>query len=606
MVARFFRVGARGARRTLLTVFFWLAPTWAAEVAPISESADAANRVTPPVLVHFEAAPYPPEAEQAGLQATVVMRLDIAANGEVTAAAVVEPAGHGFDEAASEAARRFVFTPAKRGGEPIASRILYRYVFKLEPPPEPIHRSATHPVIPGELRGSVVGGGPPVPIAGVEVRAQGPDQRELQTRTDPSGQFVFSNLPPGEYTLRIHTAGFEPVQFGERVAANQATSLVYTLVPTRTDAIEVTVHGAALHREVTHYELTRQELLRTPGTMGDAVHAVEAMPSVARPPAFSGQLIVRGSAAEDTQVFVEGTPIRRVFHFGSLSSVVPSEMIERLQFYPSNFSVRYGRGMGGVVELGLRLTHPDGKHHGSAQMDFINLRANVEGPVPGLRKWSFMAGGRMSYVDRWLVPVLRSSGSALEGMPRYSDYQMYLERPLARNGVIRIGFFGAQDKYVPIEKNPREWNAPTDAFGHVQTLLRIPLSSTVNLRASWSMGRTETTEYGAANRKFPYSTNLSTARAELSAATGRYGIARIGADAMYAPFSLQAVTDVEQAGGALASENTGAPRLRALALHGVYFRPATFAEYESSSPASACSTSPLNRVRLCPSSVSPA
>lgn len=560
-----------------LAFFFGLTPANAADVGPLGNVADAPSRVTPPQLVHFEHAAYPPDAEQAGLEATVVLRLDIAANGEVTAVNVAVPAGHGFDEAAAAAARRFTFTPAKRGDEPVASRILYRYIFKLEPKSRPAEVPAA---VSGELRGTILGGNPAGPIAGAEVRVEGPDRREIAMHTDAEGRFVFPNLPVGEYRVRLNTLGFEPVLLTERVAANHATSLVYTLEPQAKNAIEVTVHGAALHREVTHYALSRQELLRTPGTMGDAVHAVEAMPSVARAPAFSGELIVRGSAPIDTQVFVEGTPMRRVFHFGSLSSVVPSEMIETLQFYPSNFSVRYGRGMGGIVELGLRLTNPDGKYHGSAQMDFINLRANAEGPVPGLRKWSFMAGGRMSYVDRWLVPVLRASGSALDGMPRYSDYQMYLERKLPRNGVIRIGFFGAQDKYVPIEENPRDWNAPTDSFGHVQALMRVPLSSSINFRASWSMGVTKTTEYGDDDRRLEYTTHLSTARAELSAATGRYGIARVGADAMYAPFSLQTITDVEQAGGALASEATGKPQLRALDLRGVFFRPATFVEYE--------------------------
>jgi hypothetical protein len=213
-------------------------------------------------------------------------------------------------------------------------------------------------------------------------------------------------------------------------------------------------------------------------------------------------------------------------------------------------------------------------------MDFINARADIEGPVPGLPKWSFMAGGRTTYVDRWLVPVLRSSGSAIEGMPRYSDYQMYLERKLPRNGLIRIGFFGAQDKYVPIEKNPTQWRAPTDSFGHVQAIMRIPLSTDVNFRASWSMGRTASSEYGDDDRQTKYTTYLATARAELSAATGHFGIARVGADTFYAPFSLRSVTDVAQSGGSLAGEDTGAPRLRAVDLHGVFFRPATFAEYE--------------------------
>ena len=568
---------------TVRSIFFGLALTFGTgiaraqtTVAPGSSSAAAA--VTPPVIVHFESAPYPPEAKQAGLEATVILRLAIDTEGQVTEAQVVEPAGHGFDEAAVEAARHFIFTPAERGGAPVASRILYRYAFKLLPD----KKDGPAPAAPklGELRGVLLGGNPPMPLAGANVQVRRANAPELTTVTDAQGSFVLGDLVEGDCELAITYPGFEPILQKEHVLGGQATVLKYTLSPKDDSYLEVTVRGSAVHREVTHYELTRRELLRVPGTFGDAVHAVEAMPSVARAPAFSGALIVRGSAPQDTQVFVDGTLVPQVFHYGSLSSVVPSEMIESLDFYPGNFSVRYGRGMGGIVELGLRQIDPDGKYHGSAQIDFINVRANAEGPLPGMRAWSFMAGARTSYVDRWLVPVLRGSGSAIQGIPRYSDYQMYLERRLPKHGVFRIGFFGATDQYIPIEENPKDWRAPTDSFGYLQSLLRVPLAPDINLRASWSMGRMHSSSPGDNGRMNTSTANLATARGEISAKTGLVGIARVGTDLMYAPYTVGAVTDVSQSGGGLASVRTDSPSLHAVDLHGVFLRPAGFAEYE--------------------------
>ena len=562
-----------------LTPTFAVAGARAEAPSPtVSDSEPAA--IAPPRMVHFEDATYPDEAKRAGLQATVVLKLDIDADGQVVEVQVVEPAGHGFDEAAADAARRFTFTPARRGDKPVASRILYRYAFTLSPPPSESQKA--EPAAPqfGLLQGTLLGGDPPTPLAGVGVRLRPVNSAEVAVVTDVEGHFQLPELLEGDVAVDATFPGFQPLHVKERVISGKATVVKYVLRSTEDSAWEVTVRGSAVHREVTHYELSREELLRVPGTFGDAVHAVEAMPSVARAPAFSGALIVRGSAPQDTQVFVEGTLIPQVFHFGSLSSVVPSEMIENLEFYPSNFSVRYGRGMGGIVEVGLRQTNPDGKYHGSAQIDFINLRANAEGPIPGMRAWSFMAGFRTSYVDRWLVPVLRSSGSAIQGMPRYSDYQMYLERKLRKNGVFRVGFFGAQDKYVPIEENPKDWRAPTSSFGYLQSLLRLPLSPDVNLRASWSMGRMNNTLPGDDGRMSSTTANLATARGELSVKTGSVGIARVGTDLMYAPFTVGAVTDVQESGGGLASQRTDSPSLRSVDLHGVFFRPAAFAEYE--------------------------
>ncbi len=60
----------------------------------------------PPELLHAIEPEYPPEAAAARLEATVVLRVDIDAEGTVTEAAVIEPAGHGFDEAARAAVLR--------------------------------------------------------------------------------------------------------------------------------------------------------------------------------------------------------------------------------------------------------------------------------------------------------------------------------------------------------------------------------------------------------------------------------------------------------------------------------------------------------------------
>ena len=92
--------------------------------------------LAPPQLRAASEAAYPEQARELRLEGSVLLALTIDAGGQVTAAEVLAPAGHGFDEAAREAALRFRFEPARRAGQPIAARVRYRYVFTL-PPPEP-------------------------------------------------------------------------------------------------------------------------------------------------------------------------------------------------------------------------------------------------------------------------------------------------------------------------------------------------------------------------------------------------------------------------------------------------------------------------------------
>ncbi|MBW1755697.1 MAG: hypothetical protein JRJ80_05955, partial [Deltaproteobacteria bacterium] len=66
--------------------------------------------------------------------------------------------------------------------------------------------------------------------------------------------------------------------------------------------------------------IDKDELTRIPGTRGDALRAVELLPGVARPPFGIGLLIVRGSAPQDSESFIDGIPVPLIYHFGGLTS----------------------------------------------------------------------------------------------------------------------------------------------------------------------------------------------------------------------------------------------------------------------------------------------
>ncbi|WP_254626709.1 TonB family protein, partial [Myxococcus sp. CA039A] len=108
-----------------------------AQVPAAAQAPAPVPAVVAPKLVTFVEAPYPAEAEQARLEATVRLKLTLDDQGVVTEAEVLEPQGHGFDEAARQAALSFRFEPARREGVAVASRIAYSYEFRLPVEPTP-------------------------------------------------------------------------------------------------------------------------------------------------------------------------------------------------------------------------------------------------------------------------------------------------------------------------------------------------------------------------------------------------------------------------------------------------------------------------------------
>jgi len=140
-----------------------------------------------------------------------------------------------------------------------------------------------------------------------------------------------------------------------------------------------------------------------------------------------------------------------VYHFGGLSSVVPTEMIDHLDFYPGNFSTQFGRAMGGVVDVGLLDPKAD-RLHGLAEVDLIDSRLLVQGPI-GDTGWRFAVAGRRSYIDTWLGPVLKAANAGINITPVYYDYQAILERNLDKHSTLRFAFFGSDDKIDILTSN---------------------------------------------------------------------------------------------------------------------------------------------------------
>ncbi len=95
---------------------------------------------------HAEAV-YPPGALRERLAGSVGLEIEVDENGQVAGARVTSPAGHGFDEAALEAVRKFTFEPARANGVGVRSVVQFAYEFHLPaqpaapvvvpPPPSP-------------------------------------------------------------------------------------------------------------------------------------------------------------------------------------------------------------------------------------------------------------------------------------------------------------------------------------------------------------------------------------------------------------------------------------------------------------------------------------
>ncbi len=263
-----------------------------------------------PELVAFTEAPYPPAAQEAGLEETVTLILEITAEGLVEYAAVPGPEfeaadgtlmtselgleelddesdPNGFARAAIAAAMDFRFSPAEDATGSVPVIIEFAYSFELAPP-EP--EDLTPADLPVTLEGVVVemGTSRELPEMGVVVLdAEGGETEYLGT-TDEAGAFAIRGVPPGTWIVRVARPGWEVREFEVEIVEGEVTQAKVWIKNLDYAANEAVGLYRKETEEVTRRTISVQEVRRVPGTFGDPVRVIQSLPGAARSPFGDG------------------------------------------------------------------------------------------------------------------------------------------------------------------------------------------------------------------------------------------------------------------------------------------------------------------------------
>lgn len=400
----------------------------------------------PPELLTFVEPIYPEALFLEGVEGTVTLNLDIDEAGKVSQVTVLSSSHPAFEAPAVEAAKQFVFSPAEVDFAPSPIRIEYALRFEaVAPEPDVVAgrpSKSAPPLLPVTFEGQVLEAGERTPVAGADILIDG--RVVIQTNTD--GRFQIRGMPVGSVLVKISAPNFASLEAVETRADNEKLSGTYYLRRIAVDPFETVVRARAPRREVARIALSRKELEKVPGTFGDPIRVIENLPGLARTPGgLGGALIVRGANPADTGIYVDGVEIPILYHFLGLTSVLPPDFLENIQFYPGGFSAKYSRATAGIVDVTTRDLDCD-RVRVNVEVDLLDSAAYTCVPAGD---WSLAASIRRSYFDFFLPFILDSVFSdgdegRVTASPIYLDYQLKAET-VAGDHRITLFTFGSSD-----------------------------------------------------------------------------------------------------------------------------------------------------------------
>lgn len=235
--------------------------------------------------------------------------------------------------------------------------------------------------------------GEPVTFAGVTMDGK------VRALSDRNGYFSISRLAPGEHRLQLLLLGYAPVD------TTVATSSVPLEVRLRSAPVELAGVTATAPRrgerpwdapEVSVRTVTPAQVRAVPAALEtDLFRALQALPGVVAPSAFSSQLLVRGGAADQNLFLLDGYPVLHPYHLTGAFSAFHLDAVQDAEFWLAAPPARYGGRLSSVLDVALREGNRE-RRTGTASLGLVSSAAVAEGPHP---RGAWFVGARSTYLD---------------------------------------------------------------------------------------------------------------------------------------------------------------------------------------------------------------
>lgn len=336
--------------------------------------------------------------------------------------------------------------------------------------------------IGGTLRGTVTDqGGALLSKGRVTFTNNGKNTARKQS-LNAQGQFTFSDVEPGTYTLEVSSDGFKSARFENIVVnLNETRSIAVKLeVGAVSDTVEVKADSASLVTEQTSVGglFNEERIKELPLNGRDFQNLIYLAPGVTRSASSTGQgsgasssgarptsnnFLIDGGDANDPSV-----PFGTASNTGSSVSAVPLDALGEFTVTSSNASAEFGRSSGGVVNVVSKSGSND--LHGTVWEFLRNSVLNTRGffdPVgeksPFIQnQFGFRLGGRL-FRDKTFYSVAyegfrqRASYSSQVTVPT-SQFVSNLTNPLMK-GIFSAAYPSVSGSKAFSKADPNTWYA---------------------------------------------------------------------------------------------------------------------------------------------------
>lgn len=310
------------------------------------------------------------------------------------------------------------------------------------------------------------------PVAGATVALGG-----RQAITDENGEFKFSDVAVGNYSIRFSSVGYQEVII-ENIIVNAGKESVLNIELDKLIRQEEAVIVKAKSKKnnplnemsvVSSRAFTVEETQKYAAAVNDPLRMATSFAGIMTAEDGGNNIVIRGNNPSGLLWRMEGLDIPNPNHFSSVGttgggiSILSAQLLGNSDFITGAFASEYGNGLSGVFDLKLRKGNNEKREY-TLKAGILGLNAAAEGPFSKKYKGSYLINYRYSTLS-----LLQKIGLPLaQGVTDFQDLSYHIHLPAGRAGTFGLfGFNGRSSQEEDPLADPQEWKEEGDRYGGV-------------------------------------------------------------------------------------------------------------------------------------------
>ncbi|MFB9080734.1 TonB-dependent receptor domain-containing protein [Flavobacterium procerum] len=267
--------------------------------------------------------------------------------------------------------------------------------------------------------------------------------------TDQNGTFSI-DIEKGSYTVLISYVGFQNKEKEITVSDNAKIDFKMEADSQELDQVIVTTTKAVdiKNTQMSVNKLSMAEIKKIPAPMGepDPLKSLLTLPGVTNAGEVSSGFNVRGGAADQNLILLDGAPVYGDSHMFGFFSVFNADAVSSLDLYKGGIPSKYGGRVSSVLDVNQQ-TGDFENYKVNGGIGLISSRLLVQGPIKK-EKGSFIVAGRTSYAHLFLKLTDNNNSAMFYDLNAKLNYRFNDKNSLSFSGYFGNDVFDINDRFA--------------------------------------------------------------------------------------------------------------------------------------------------------------